>query len=162
DDWAVRQGRELLDSSERLAALGVGEDAVADCYGAAFLPDPILVPACEDVARHQFFAQLFDTPEYRSLHEGTALNALAAATAATAFAEQIAALKKEDQARESGGGGKDGAKQEIATLRAVGRALAEAREGVEECQEAAAAFGLGPGSPGSNDAGAIAALFKRV
>src|SRR5262249_30102207 len=35
-------------------------------------------------------------------------------------------------------------------------------EEVTEVEEAAAALGLGPGAPGSNDAKAIAALFRRV
>jgi uncharacterized protein with von Willebrand factor type A (vWA) domain len=47
-------------------------------------------------------------------------------------------------------------------LRAVGRALAKATEEVGEMSEAAAALGLGPGSPGSNDPLAIAELFRRV
>jgi uncharacterized protein with von Willebrand factor type A (vWA) domain len=50
----------------------------------------------------------------------------------------------------------------MATLRAVGRALSKAAEEVEECKEAAAAMGMGPGLPGSNDPGTIAALFRRV
>ena len=50
----------------------------------------------------------------------------------------------------------------MATLRAVGRALGEASKEVEECREAAAALGLGPGAPGSNDPGAVAALYRRV
>src|SRR5947209_739084 len=72
DDWALRRGRELLAESGRLAALGLGEHAVADFHGAA------------------------------------------------------------------------------------------AREEVAECRAASAAFGLGPGSPGANDAAAVAALFRRV
>src|SRR6185436_19324070 len=46
--------------------------------------------------------------------------------------------------------------------RAVGRALTRAKEEVEEMREAAGALGLGPGSPGSNDPRAIAALYRRV
>src|SRR5439155_15114462 len=49
-----------------------------------------------------------------------------------------------------------------ATLRAVGRALAAARDEVAEMKEAAAALGMGPGAPGSNDPQAIAAVFRRV
>ena len=56
----------------------------------------------------------------------------------------------------------DAVGEEMATLRAVGKALAAAREGVDECHEAAAAMGMGPGSPGSNDPRAVAALYRRV
>src|SRR5262249_61202903 len=59
-------------------------------------------------------------------------------------------------------GGKDGADTEMATLRAVGRAVSDASKEVEECKDACAALGMGPGSPGSNDPRAIAALFRRV
>jgi uncharacterized protein with von Willebrand factor type A (vWA) domain len=58
--------------------------------------------------------------------------------------------------------GKGPADEEMATLRAVGKAVAEAGKEVEECKEACAALGLGPGSPGSNDTKAIAALYRQV
>jgi uncharacterized protein with von Willebrand factor type A (vWA) domain len=50
----------------------------------------------------------------------------------------------------------------MATLRAVGRAVTEASKEVEECKEAAAAMGMGPGAPGSNDPKVIAAIYRRV
>jgi uncharacterized protein with von Willebrand factor type A (vWA) domain len=50
----------------------------------------------------------------------------------------------------------------MATLRAVGRAVAEAGREVGELREAAAALGLGPGEPGAGDPRAVAALFRRV
>src|SRR5207302_8718784 len=78
DDWALRRGRELLAESGRLQATGLDDLAVADCPGAAFLPDPVLWPDCSDPRRHAFLAQLLETPEYRALHAGTMLNATAA------------------------------------------------------------------------------------
>src|SRR4051794_1178800 len=51
---------------------------------------------------------------------------------------------------------------EMATLRAVAKALTAAKEEVGELREAASALGMGPGSPGANDPRAVAALFKRV
>jgi uncharacterized protein with von Willebrand factor type A (vWA) domain len=44
----------------------------------------------------------------------------------------------------------------------MARALTAAHEEIGELHETAAALGLGPGSPGSNDAKAIADLFRRV
>src|SRR5207244_1057390 len=82
-----------------------------------------------------------------------------AGIAAAAFAEQFAALRKEQQEGTAAGSGADA---EIATLRAVGRALARAAEEVAEVREAAAACGLGEGSPGSNDPQRIAELYRRV
>jgi uncharacterized protein with von Willebrand factor type A (vWA) domain len=40
--------------------------------------------------------------------------------------------------------------------------VSEASKEVSECKEACAALGMGPGSPGSNDPRAVAALFRRV
>src|ERR1019366_6181779 len=57
---------------------------------------------------------------------------------------------------------KDPVAAEMDTLRAVGKALSRASEEVEGMREAAAALGLGPGSPGCNDPSAIASLFRRV
>ena len=50
----------------------------------------------------------------------------------------------------------------MATLRAVGRAIAEAGKEVSELHEASAALGMGPGTPGSHDPKAVATLFRRV
>src|SRR5581483_6057202 len=159
DEWALRRGRDLLTASERLQALGVGEHAVADFHACAFEPEPRLRDACIDERRHEFVKQLLDTPEYRSLHAATMLNGIASEIAAAAFAEQFANLKKND---EEGSTGADPTDREMATLRAVGRALAKAGDEVEELKEASAALGLGPGMPGSNDPTAIAALYRRV
>jgi uncharacterized protein with von Willebrand factor type A (vWA) domain len=158
DAWGLRLGRELLAESDRIKGLGLDEFAVADFHGCAFDPDPRLLDACADEARHAFVRQLLDTPEYRALHTATALDGTAAGIAAAAFAEQFAELRKEDEKREAGAG----ADAEIATLRAVGRALARAAEEVAEVRGAAAACGLGEGSPGSNDPRRIAELYRRV
>ena len=141
DAWALRKGAELLAESERLRALGVGEHAAADFFAAAFLPDPALLPECEEPLRREFLDQLLGTPQYRALHAATRLRELPSAIAAASFAEQFARLKQEQERRPSGGE----LGREVAALRAAGRAL-----------------GLGPGEPGSNDPAAIAALYRRV
>jgi uncharacterized protein with von Willebrand factor type A (vWA) domain len=156
DGWALRLGRELLDESERLQSLDLGEHAVADFHALAFEPEPRIVEHCDDRQRHQFVGQLLETPGYRALHSSTTLDGVASSIAAAAFAEQFAGLRKEDDP------GKDPLDREMKSLRAVGRALAEAGGAVEEQREAEAACGLGPGSPGGNDPGRIAGLYRRV
>jgi uncharacterized protein with von Willebrand factor type A (vWA) domain len=163
DAWALRRGRDLVAESDRLKGAGADEFAAADFFAAGFDPDPRLVESCADPRRHQFLAQLLDTPEYRALHAATRLDDTAAAIAATHFAEQFATLKKEDEKGHmaaAAGGGTAG--DEMATLRAVGRAVAGAGTEVAELHEAAGALGLGPGSPGGNDPRAVADLFRRV
>jgi uncharacterized protein with von Willebrand factor type A (vWA) domain len=176
DEWALRKGRDLLRDSERLRALRLGEHAIADFHAAAFLPDPRLLPDCLDPRRREFLAQLFETPEYHALHATTTLQEAASAVAATAFAEQFAALNKDERDHAAGtatpatdrdapgkkAAGKETMNREMEILRAVGRALSKATEGVEEMREATAALGMGPGSPGSNDPRAIATLYRRV
>jgi uncharacterized protein with von Willebrand factor type A (vWA) domain len=176
DEWALRKGRDLLRESERLRALRLGEHTIADFHAAAFLPDPRLLPDCVDPRRREFLAQLFETPEYHALHATTTLQEAASAVAATAFAEQFAALNKDEMDHAAGtatpASGRDapGKKapdkeamdREMETLRAVGCALSAATEEVEEMREATTALGMGPGSPGSNDPRAIATLYRRV
>jgi uncharacterized protein with von Willebrand factor type A (vWA) domain len=168
DAWGLRRGRDLVTESERLKKAGTDEFAAADFFGAAFDPDPRLVSVpCVDRRRQQFVAQLLDTPEYHALHAATRLDDTAAGIAATHFAEQFARLKQEDTKEHDGGksaagGPGDALGEEMATLRAVGRAVAEAGKEVGDLHEAAGALGMGSGMPGSNDPGAIAALFKRV
>ncbi|MBA4192806.1 MAG: hypothetical protein C0467_32990, partial [Planctomycetaceae bacterium] len=117
--------------------------------------------------RHQFLAQLLDTPEYRALHTQTQLDDTAASIAAGHFAEQFSQLAKEDTREKSSESASAGTASgdlasEMSALRAVGKAVAEAEKEVSELQESAAALGMGPGEPGSNDPKAIAELFKRV
>jgi len=158
DEWGLRRGRELA-VTERWRTFGLDDPAAADFFAAAFDPDPRLRESCVDSRRHQFLTQLLGTPEYRELHTATRLDDTASEIAATHFASQFADLTKPASPESAAAGGLDG---EMATLRAVGKALAAAREEVGEMHEAAAAFGMGPGAPGTNDPKAVAALFKRV
>ena len=159
DEWGLRRGRDLLAESERLKQVGTDTLATADFFAAAFDPDPRLHESCVDARRHEFLAQLLDTPEYRELHAATRLDDTAAEIAATHFAVQFADLTKAGAPDSIAAEGMD---REMETLRAVGKALAAAKEEVGELHEAASAFGMGPGAPGSNDPKAVAALFKRV
>lgn len=165
DEWGLRRGRDLVAESERLQRLGTDEFAAADFFSAGFEPAPRLLGSCADHRRHQFLAQLLETPEYQVLHADTQLDDTAAAIAAGHFAEQFARLKTEDERgpnpTDAGTPG-DILAGEMAALRAVGKAVAEARKEVDELKDAAAALGLGPGQPGSNDPRAIAEIYKRV
>jgi hypothetical protein len=164
DEWGLRRGRDLVAESERLRQAGADEFAAADFFAAGFEPEPTLLGSCTDRRRHQFLSQLLDTPEYRALHADTRLDDTAAAIAAGHFAGEFARLKND----EAGGPapptmtGEGDLAGEMAALRAVGRALTEARKEVDELKDAAAALGLGPGQPGNNDPRAIAELYKRV
>jgi uncharacterized protein with von Willebrand factor type A (vWA) domain len=91
------------------------------------------------------------------------LDDTASAIAATHYAEQYARLTPED-AKTGGGGASagDDLADEMATLRAVGKAVAEAAKEVDELHEAAAALGMGVGTTGGHDPKAVAALFRRV
>jgi uncharacterized protein with von Willebrand factor type A (vWA) domain len=174
DEWGLRRGQDVLRASERLQAClaRVGDEqhqarAVADFHAAAFETDPRLQEACADPLRLEFIRQLMETPEYHELRASTVLNDTASEIAATAFAAQYAELHQErekvlkEEPAESGKRPGDFA-SEVAVLKGVSKALAEASKEVEEAREAAAALGLGPGAPGSNDPKAIAALYRRV
>ncbi len=163
DAWGLRRGRDLVAESHRLKRAGTDEFAAADFFACAFDPDPRLVAACADPRRHQFLARLLDTPEYRALHDATRLDDTAAAIAATHFAEQFADLRRSGTKVGADGAASAGPSGgELATLRAVGRAVAEAGKEVTELHEAVAALGMGPGAPGGTDPAAVAVLFKRV
>jgi uncharacterized protein with von Willebrand factor type A (vWA) domain len=174
DDWGLRRGEDVLRESERLQKCLINiEDwqrqaqAVADFHGAAFEVDPQMNESCADPLRWDFLKQLLETPECHQLRASTVLNDTASEIAAAAFASQYAALRKQrdkDEKREHGKEGRAGDDfgTEIGVLKHVSKALSEASKEVEEARETAAALGMGPGSPGSNDPKAIAALYKRV
>jgi uncharacterized protein with von Willebrand factor type A (vWA) domain len=160
DDWTIRRGQELLDESDRFRGLDLDAAAAADFFAAGFEPEPRLLPACDDAARHSFLKQLLETPEYRALHAVTVLNDSSAEIAAVAFGEQFAASRKDAAANTEAAALTE--EDEMATLRAVGKALTAASAEVTEAREAAAALGLGAGSPGSSDARSITTLYRRV
>ena len=168
DAWGLRRGRDLLAESERLRKSCTDEFAAADFFTAGFEPEPKLTAGCVDSRRHQFLRQLLDTPEYHALHADTRLDDTAAAIAAGHFAEQFAKLKKEETEASTGAsapkvdGGEGDLAGEMAALRAVGKAVTEARKAVDELRDAASAMGLGAGEPGSNDPRAVAEIYKRV
>jgi uncharacterized protein with von Willebrand factor type A (vWA) domain len=168
DEWGLRRGRDLVAESERLRNAGADEFAAADFFAAAFEPEPRLTDGCVDPRRHGFLSLLLDTLEYRALHADTRLDDTAAAIAAGHFAEQFARLKQEDTREKAGGSappavaGDGDLAGEMAALRAVGKAVTEARKEVDELRDATAALGMGPGRPGSNDPRAVAEIYKRV
>lgn len=159
DEWGLRRGRDLVTESERLQKLAIDEYAAADFHAAAFEPEPELLPACCDARRREFLAQMLGTPDYHALHADTRLDDTASSIAAVAFAVEFAKLNQDGGAGAAEPGSLDA---EMAALRAAGRAVLEASKEVETMREAAAAMGLGPGAPGSNDPAAIAALYRRV
>ena len=168
DEWGLRRGRDLLAERARLRKACTDAFAAADFFTAGFEPEPKLTAGCVDPRRHQFLRQLLDTPEYRALHADTRLDDTAAAIAAGHFAEQFAQLKQEDMKEPTSGSAPQVSAAEgdlageMAALRAVGKAVTEARKEVDELRDAASAVGLGPGEPGSNDTRAIAEIYKRV
>jgi uncharacterized protein with von Willebrand factor type A (vWA) domain len=160
DSWGLRKGEELLAGNERIKAMKLGKEEVADFHAAAFEPCPQLHERCADARRLEFLTQMLQTPDYRALHERTLLNETASEIAACSFAEQFTRLKEKE--KESEKPGTEKRDSEMDTLRAVGRALDEASKEVEELAEATAALGMGPGCTGSNDPRAIAALYRWV
>ena len=64
DAWGLRRGRELH-AEANLARWKLDASAAADFFAAAFDPDPRLVPACVDPARHQFLAALLVATQLR-------------------------------------------------------------------------------------------------
>ncbi|MEY4613274.1 MAG: hypothetical protein RL179_1247 [Planctomycetota bacterium] len=155
DDWGFRRGTQLLEESERLQALDIPKEGIVDFHAAVFEPDPKLNASCVDESRLKFLQQLMETNEFQSLHASTQMQPCASEVGATALAEQFVA-----QSQKSSSEDKD--HNEFTNLRAIGKALEQAREEVELAHESAAALGFGTGQPGSNDAKRIGAIYKRV
>ncbi|MFN6054089.1 MAG: hypothetical protein ACK47R_24935, partial [Planctomycetia bacterium] len=152
DPWGLRKGAELLESSNRLKGLELCPESVADFHAAAFEPQPRLNQTCKEPKRLEFLKALMETQEFQNLHSNTQLQTFASEIAATAFAEQFAA--QTNQPNDSKG--------EFAQLKAAGLALAQASREVGEAKDVGRALGLGSGSPGSNDAARIGAIYKQV
>lgn len=162
DEWDQRKGQDLSRESERLAQLNLDDTAVADFHGCCFLPNVPLLSA-EDVEsqdRHHFIETMLESPDYAQLHELTQLDELSSSLATVHFAEKFAKLQKRPKENKEKGG--DEIREQMRLLKAIGEAVEGATKEVQECKDAQAAFGLGPGSDGTNDPKRIAQLFKQV
>ena len=158
DDWSVRRGDEFLADTPPLRALDLDAPAAADFLAAAYLPDPRLVDACRDPLRHRFLARLLETPDYRAVHERTALCEPAAEVAAAAFAGRFAQLRDDPAADRPD----DPVGREVAAIRAAVAAAADAESEVRGLGDVLAGLGLGPGDPGSLDPRAVAEACRRA
>jgi len=154
DAWALRRGEQLLEDSPRLRDWKLDAPAIADFHACAFEPEVVLAENCVDGRRKEFLTTLLETSDYRALHTLTALDENASELAAIALARQYRDLRDRDSSKKSN--------DDLETLRAVGQALEEAEQEVAALHDTAMALGLGPGSPGANDARAIARIFKKV
>ncbi len=173
DKWDVRRGKECLERSPHLQGLGLTPEAISDFHAAAFLQEPELVEHCQDERRHGFLKAMLETPEYQALHESTQLNVLASEMAASHFGEEFAKMAREDQKRKEKQGDKprtpkqqeqDKVRAEMSALRAVGKALQEAGEEVEQLEDTQKALGCGPGQgqDGQLDLDKVREMFKRT
>lgn len=164
DEWGRRRGTDLLKDVRDLRDLQTSVDEAADFFGAAFEPDPHLLPKCEDRQRREYLQQLMETPEYKALHDSTQLDETASQLAATHFAIEWAKLKDKREKRKDKT--PDPARDEMEALKAAARALRKAEEDVEEMKEAEAMVGFGHGDPRPDpqrmDPKRLAELFRRV
>lgn len=175
DEWDKNKGEGLQDEYSALQRPELSPEDVADFHAAWFLPDPIPSSSCEDAKKADFLQKLLETPDYKSLHELTQLDfsaEIAAVKLATQYAklvqqqEQCEKRGERDSKKKGGKGDKEAAaaqmQQEMQQLRAIGKAISEARTEVEEIKETQAAFGCGPGQGGTQDTNRIVALFQKV
>lgn len=169
DEWDHERGRKLIAGPLQYS---VNADDAADLHAAAYLLAPERNPGgCTDKLRETFLTGLMDSPEYRALHQSTALNELASEMAAVQFGRQFAALRQQEEqrkARQQAKGGRPDPKgeqvrQEIAALAAAGQAVKAAQADVAELDDACQAVGLGQGSEGGRtDTAKVAETFRRV
>lgn len=167
DEWDRAAG-------ERLARFGPISDptAMADFHAAAFKPDPIKTEACVDARRERFLATLMATPEYAALRADTVLNVTASDAAAREFAASWAKLQAEDAKRDAApkprdpkAAAREDRRGDAALIQAVGNALAQAQDEVDEQHESTCAMGIGGiGGPDATrmDPARAAALFERI
>jgi len=180
DRWGHQRAAELLgDPAPKLAdhLHGPADErtahAVADFHTAAYEPEPVLQEACTDETRHRFIKQMMDSPDYHELHAVTQVNLTASAIATESFAREFGKLAKQEEKELEKQPDPDGPeeskedkefKQDMAALRAVGKALKEASKEVGDFQDACNALGIGGDGrqAGKMDVTKVAALYRRI
>ena len=153
DDWSIRRGQDVADTSAFRPVIGqfADRDAIAaDCLAAAWDMEPELSPACSDSSRRAYLEQLLASDDFRATHPHTALNELAAEVAAAEYAAGFAKLRKTEEAdrakaRREGKPLPTGPSAEFAAemkaAAAASQAAAQAAEQVEAFQDAQNATG---------------------
>jgi len=176
DDWSMRRGREMLETSEILQrtipeARDCRQEAAADFLAAAFEPSPKLAESCTDETRHRFLKSLMETEQYSALHKQTQLDALASELAAGHFAQGWAQLVEEEEQQNppdgppgQPGGSGGGFKADMRALAAAGDALEAAQQDVDDLQDMQSAMGLGSGggSDGKLDLAGVRDRFAKM
>jgi hypothetical protein len=177
DDWSLRRGAEVFNSSERIkegfaslipedhpdpteAMSGIlpqAELATADFHSAAFDPEPQLAKKCKNERIHKYMQALLETAEFKALHSQTQLDETASEIAAASFAEEWVKLVKTEEPT-------DPLKKEMQCLGAASKALGGASRDVSDLRDAQSAFGIGGDGGGNNKlpAADLAKMFKRV
>lgn len=172
DAWDRDQGRILKERHTKFTNLvGIDEHALADFHAAAFLLEPKAseIP-CGNERRAEYMQTMMDSPDYKTLHSATALNALASEMASVQMADKFHELMMEDQKRQAQAAkGKpnperDAMRSKAACHRAVGKALAEATKEVDELNDSMASLGCGPGQGGDGklNTSQVSAIFQQI
>lgn len=163
DEWDIEKGKQL---KEAHPTIELDEEGWADFHAAAYLMDPELEEGCTNEFRYQFLQTLMETPEYASLHQDTRLSTVASGVAAVDFAREFVRLQTgQARGKAKERGSKPGMGQQMALLRAAGRAVAEAADDVEELHGICNALGMGgngANKPQSLDAKKIADTYNKV
>jgi uncharacterized protein with von Willebrand factor type A (vWA) domain len=179
DGFARRRAEEVLQASKELAQeLALGQDrqhVIEDFHTLAFEPKPEVVDHCQNAQRHKFVESTLETPAFHTLHVCTQLHEELSQLATHTFAREYAKLlqdqeernKKREQRDKKRPPSKDQkaqdqAEDDIGTIVAATKALAEAQQEVDDYQEVERAFGRGEGAGSSLDPQKAASLFQRI
>lgn len=176
DEWSIRQGEELFESSksiqEAFKPAGVPDDptnpdwvekgefkeireassATADFLTAAFEPEHNFAENPKNKRIERFMKNLLDTPEFKELHTETCMDKEASELAAVSFAKQWVALKVQEEPESE-------LEKDIQAAAAARKAASAASEEVGEWHDMKDAIGLG--SKGDADKISTEELQKR-
>lgn len=159
DRWSLRRGRDAVDDWKALGTQGELDPLLAaDAMTSLFEPEPKLADRPEDECRSEWFKQLMETPEYKSLHNQTMYDPLFSCFGAKNIYEQwVEYVKKLPPGSKPG----DGIGDEMARIRSTAKACEEAKKEVEDVKDMIG--GLGMGSGGSPiDPEEVGKWFKKV
>lgn len=167
DKWSLRKGETL--AKDKNLKLGINKHEAADLHAAMFEMLPQFAENPEDELRAQFVHELMESPDWHSLRDQTIMDPWATEAAMPCVSQKWVTLKeqikKEREKNKKNGdptGGEGSQREHDMIAVAASTATKDAQKGIEEMNDAAAAFGLGAGSGGSLDMQAIKRLLQRT
>lgn len=156
DRFARRNAEQLTATYE-----GFSVPEMADGFSACFEPRPVLrdAEATTEPVRREWFRQLLETPEFRTLHSSTMCSTSMSEIGSVELLREWQRYEEEYEPHEED---EEPIGHTVDRIRSTQRAIKQAADDVRDARDGAAAFGLEVGQDTGTDPKAVMRMFRQL